>query len=105
MTGNGYDTFSSIPALKAAANNAGSHWFSKGAMQFFSSKIESGMIAGRFFVTSEQCDADSPRLYSVRVVTRDAAATPSLSIDTVGDFQAHATLTDAKAAAKAAAAL
>lgn len=95
----GFNYFSSIPALKAAARNSGSHFFDAAAMRFFNSKIEGGMIGGRWFITSEQFDDESPRLYSVRVVTRDMDATPSLQIDTVGDFQAYATRAEAKAAA------
>lgn len=98
----GYNYFTSIPALKAAARNAGSHFFDKGAMQFFNSRIEGGMIGGRWFITSEQFDDESPRLYTVRVVTRDDAAVPALQIDTVGEFQAYTTKAEARASALAA---
>lgn len=94
----GYNYFSSIPALKAAAKNAGSHFFDKGAMRFFNSKIETGMLQGRYFVTSEQFDDESPRLYSARIVTRDDDATPGLMIDTLGDFQAFKSVAEAKVA-------
>jgi hypothetical protein len=93
----GYDYFSSIPALKASARAAGNKFFSAGAMRFLNSKIEGGIIQGRYFVTSEQCDDDSPRLFTVRVVSRDEAG--RLSIDTVGEFQGYASKTEARAAA------
>jgi hypothetical protein len=35
-------------------------------MRFFRSRVLQGTIGGHFFVTSEQFDANSPRLYTVR---------------------------------------
>lgn len=98
----GYDSFPSIPALKAACRAADNKFFSKGAMEFFNSKVESGMIGGKWFITSEQYDDESPRLYTLRVVSRDMDAVPTLSIDTVGEFQQYETLAMARAAALAA---
>ena len=100
--GDGYTTFSSIPALKAAAAAVDNKFFSRGAMQFFRSRIEGGMLRGRYFITSEQYDDDSPRLYTVRAVSRDENG--RLSIDTVGDFQGYETRAAARAAALEAAA-
>ena len=96
MTTPGYDTFPSIPALKAACRAVDNKFFTKGAMEFFRSKIETGIIGGVYFVTSEQFDDETPRLYTVRKAERQENG--RLSIETVGEFQAHATLAEAKAA-------
>lgn len=78
--------------VKAANAAAGHHWFEKSTMEFFNSRIESGLRNGRFFVTSERCPwADNtpepyPRLYSIR----EAAANGT--IDTYGEFQGYETL-------------
>lgn len=88
--------FDSMPAVKAAFREDGSNWFSKGAMEFFHSKIESELVAGQFFITSEQREPDTERKFSVRKVTRTKAG--SLSIDTIGEFHSHETLAQARAA-------
>lgn len=73
------------------------HWFSRSAMRFFHSRVgEYGYQGpgGVYFVSSEQFNAQSPRLYSVRRQKADG------SIETVGDFQAFKSRSGAHAAAK-----
>lgn len=96
----GYDTFSSIPALKAAATAAGNFWFTKGAMSFFDSRIETGILRGSYFVSSEQYE-DEPRRYTVRHAVRHENGT--LEIETVGELQGYETKADARRAALVAA--
>lgn len=96
MKFDGINTFASIPALKAACRAADNHFFSKGAMQFFKSKVESAMYGGRYFITSEQFETE-PREYRVREVTRDSK-TARIDIETVAT---HTTLQDARADARA----
>lgn len=72
------------------------HWFTPEAMRFFDSHIESSMIGGRFFVTSEQ-PPDGDRAYSVRIAGDDA------TVSTLGEFMQHDSLADALAAANDAA--
>ena len=91
----GFDKFTSIPAVKAAFSAAGSHWFSKGAMQWFNSKIESSLIGGRYFITSERYESDSEKLFNVRKVVRDMNSTPSLDIETVGEHMTYKTKQEA----------
>jgi hypothetical protein len=88
--------FSTINEIKAANKAKGHHWFSEGTMEFFGSQIESGVIGGRYFVTSEKTgfEDDGTRVFSVRVALDDG------SIDTVGEFQEHVTLDSARAAAR-----
>ena len=87
--------FHSIADVKAANRAIGAHWFDASTMRYFRCKIESKLIArassGRmFFITSEQFDDGSPRLYTVREAKADG------SVDTYGKFQEHKTWQDAR---------
>lgn len=71
------------------ANEAtGQNWFSQSTMDWFRSVIETPLIRGRYFVTSER-DGDYPRRYTVRRVADDA------TIETVGEFQGYGTVASA----------
>lgn len=79
-----------LDQIKRAAASAGSHWFEKSTLRFFSSRISSHVYSvpgGALFVSSEQFQGfgteAGPRLYSVRSCTFKG------SIDTVGGFQQH----------------
>jgi hypothetical protein len=85
-----------LDQIKRAAYGAGSHWFDRSAMRYFNSRIGERVHpvpGGALFVSSEQFDWNSPRLYSVRSCTFEG------SIDTVGEFQQYATNSAAHAAA------
>jgi hypothetical protein len=87
-------TYQNIRQIEYANTSAGHHFFDKSTMRFFRSKIASqSVINGRYFITSEQFDASSPRLYTIRVANDDG------TIDTVGEFQAYETVQAAKRAA------
>lgn len=86
-------TFRTIDEVKAANEAAGHNWFSKDTMRFFNSRVCGGLVGGRYFVTSEKYDYDSPRLYTVREVNADG------TVDTVGEFQGYDTADKAKRAA------
>jgi len=85
--------------VMVANERAGQFWFSPSTMRWFQSRVESELIDGRYFVTSEQQpmgyedDEPHPRLFTVRVVSDKGA-----HIETVGEFQQHATMDDALAA-------
>lgn len=81
--------YTSIADVRAANAAIGGHWFERGSMRFFNSVIESKLIGGRWFVTSERMDLDRRKLYSVR------EALPTGEIDTVGEFQGYGTREDA----------
>lgn len=83
------DRITSIAELKALNAKNGGCWFEPSTMRFFRTKIESGIIGGRYFITSEQQDDDRPRNYTVRSFDTDG------SIDTVGKFHEHHTKADA----------
>ena len=84
--------FDSMEDLIEANKSAGNYWFSPSTMAWFGSRIESGLIGGRYFVTSEQ-GPDEPRRYSVREAQSDA------TIETVGEFYAYRTVEEALAVA------
>lgn len=88
--------FASMTEVKAAFDTAGNNWFSPSTMKWWHSKVESDLIGGQFFITSEQRERDTERKFSVRKVGRDSNG--GLSIDTVGEFHAHATLAQARRA-------
>jgi len=70
--------------VKRINRERGQHWFSPDTMRFFRSKIETegALIGDKYFITSEQRDYDTPRLYSVRIFDRGTGA-----VNTVGEFQ------------------
>jgi hypothetical protein len=88
--------FQTMSQVIAEHKRRDGHWFDKDAMRFFDSKIESPLIEGRYFVSSEQCHhsdgTSSPRLFTVREVSAEA------DIDTVGEFQGYKTKRAARAA-------
>lgn len=86
--------YQNIRQIEYANTSAGQHFFDPATMRFFRSKIASrSVINGRYFITSEQFDASSPRLYTIRRANDDG------TIDTVGEFQQYATIEAAKRAA------
>lgn len=85
----GYDEFTSMPAVRAAFNAAGSKWFSKGAMKWFNSKVESSLIGGRYFITSERYETSDPKLFNIRKVVRESDG--RLDIETVGEHMTYTT--------------
>ena len=87
--------FRTISEIQAANERLGHHWFEPGALRFFNSRVGCTVYASRYFVSSEQFDYTSPRLYTVRRANDDG------SIDTVGEFQAYRTCAEARQAIKA----
>jgi hypothetical protein len=79
----------SIADLKRLNEQNGGCWFEKASMRFFGTRIESGILRGHYFITSEQQDDDRPRKFTVRSFDDEG------SIETVGEFHAH----DSKASA------
>ena len=84
ITTNAQNRLHTLSQIKRAAEAAGSHWFSKGALSFFSSRISSQVYSvpgGALFVSSEE--TLGCRLYSIR------SCTFAGSIDTVGSFRRY----------------
>ena|SRR3990167_2108062 len=87
--------FNTIQEIERANENRGHHFFKPAAKRFFRSRIGETVYGGRYFVTSEQFDYSSPRLYTVRMANDDG------SIETIGEFQAYRTSSQARAAIRA----
>ncbi len=83
-------TFVNITEIKQANKNLGEHFFDRASMRFFNSRVESKVLRGRYFVTSE-IGPDEHKLYSVRM------ADESGSIETIGEFNVFETIREAKA--------
>ena len=66
----------------------GGKWFNRETMQFFGSKVESKLIADRYFITSETHGSETKR-YTIREVLEN------YDIDTVGAYCAYETLEEA----------
>lgn len=94
-------TFFSVEEIRRANELRGQHFFERGTMRFFASRVGYRAIplaAGALFVTSEQQRGDEhPRLYTVR------RAFPDGSVSTFGEFQAYRSRAAAWRAAEAAA--
>lgn len=82
--------YTDIAEMKQANTEAGQFFFSPGAMEFFNSVIETGVLYGRYFITSERAELSDPKRYTVRMLDDNARD------HTVGEFQQHATLDSAK---------
>ena len=100
-TQNQQGAFDSIAHVRAANYNLGHHWFDKGALRFFGSRVHDKLYGGRYFVSSEQDSGfgslgaawGGARRYTVRVANSDG------SIETVGEFGQYASRSGAHAAA------
>jgi hypothetical protein len=68
-----------IAGLRALNEKNGGCWFEPSAMRFFGTRIESGIIRGRYFVTSEQ-PPHGTRAYSLRSFDDEG------DVSTVGKF-------------------
>ena len=69
-------SFRDMADVRRANGAAGYHFFNPDTMEFFHSRVESELLFGRWFVTSEQYDPDrpefGPRAYTARSVSPDA---------------------------------
>lgn len=69
---------------------AGQYFFSRETMRFFASRVESSLLRGGYFISSERAGfASTKRLYTVRQVRDD------WSIATVGAFNGYRSKADA----------
>jgi hypothetical protein len=82
--------FNTMTDIRHANYALGHCWFAPDTMRWWHSRIVSGVLGERYFVTSECQDDNHPRLFTVRMANDDG------SIDTVSDFQQFRTLTEAR---------
>lgn len=87
--------FNSVPDMKKTVKAAGSHFFDKDAMKFFNSKIETPLMSGSFFVTSEYRDDPAEKRYTPRYFTRGEDG--SYTHHDIGEFNTLETLAEARA--------
>lgn len=83
-----------IAQVKEANIASGHYWFDPDSMRFFGTKILGGLVAGRYFVTSEK-PPYGPRKYSIRKVKNAQG-----HIDTVSEFCQYGTARAARAGLK-----
>jgi hypothetical protein len=72
--------FSTIQEIRDANIKIGNNWFSPDTIRFFKSKIESNVLHGRYFISSEKAPGCG-RKFTIRIAADDG------SIGTVGEFQ------------------
>ncbi len=61
------------------------YFFTRKTMRFFNSRIESSILKGRYFITSEQYSQSDNRQFTLREISIDLNG--DYSINTIGDFQ------------------
>lgn len=81
----------SVSELRALNAENGGCWFEPSTMRFFKTRIESGILGGKYFVSSEEGPSGGRR-YSVRSFDEKG------SVDTVGEFQEHGSAAAARQA-------
>lgn len=89
--------FYAVSEVERAMDQQGSFWFCPTSMRFFSTRLGQDVYGGRYFITSEQFDYNSPRLYTIREVVLEDG---KLFINTVGEFQGYRTRAQAVSAVK-----
>jgi hypothetical protein len=93
--------FANLAEVKKANANSGRFWFSPATLEYFHCRVETGLIRGRYFITSE-CREPEPyrdvrgreqeateRRYTVRYAQDDAA------IETIGEFMQYGSCAEA----------
>ncbi len=86
--------------FKELNKSKGFHWFSKGTMRYFKSRISNWDSVTGYFITSEHGPGNAsetffngPRKFSIRKANFDNG-----NVDTIGQFQQYNTLGAAKTA-------
>lgn len=82
--------FKYIGDIKRANKQAGQNFFEAGNMEFWGSSVVSGVLRGEYFITSEDNFDRTRKLFTVR------KAHCTGQVTTVGEFQQHETVEDAK---------
>jgi len=79
-----------LAEMKKRDSETGQYWFSKGAMAFFNTKIESEPTEKGYFVTSEYMEDPKEKRYTIRLFDQKTN-----KVETIGDFRQHETLSEA----------
>lgn len=81
--------FKNMKEVEEKNKSMGNYWFSDGAIDFFKSKIETELIDGRYFISSEK-QRRQERKYTIREVSKEGR------IKTVGEYRQFNTKEEAK---------
>ncbi len=81
--------FRNMEQVIMANEEIGQFWFSGATMAFFNSRIETALLKGEYFVTSERENPRHEKIFTIRVVASGG------KIDTHGYFQGFTTLEEA----------
>lgn len=72
----------------------GNHFFDRDSMRFFDSRIESGLLDNKYFITSEQFHGSDGYSESRKYTIREAK--PDGKIETIGEFNSFKSKLEAK---------
>jgi hypothetical protein len=87
-------TFKTLAEFKAINKAQGNHFFDRKTMQFFNSRIESGLLHDAYFITSESDMHNTERFYNVRSI--GMLENGEYTINTIGGFNTIKTKEGAK---------
>jgi len=76
--------------LKKVQEEKNLHFFDEKTMHFFNSEIETTLLVGDFFITSEKRRSTGPKKFTIRRAKHDGR------IDTISEFMEFDTLKEAK---------
>lgn len=84
--------FKTLSEFKTAymAQGEGHHFFDRDTMRFFHSRIESGLLKGKYFITSESDMRNTTRFFNVQMIE------DNFRINTVAPFNTLTTKERAK---------
>ena len=86
-------TYKSMAEIRKANKEIGNYFFSPSTMAFFKSKIETDVLYGKFFITSE-INPSGQKRYTIREANTEG------EINTIGEFHSFRFLHDAEDALK-----
>ena len=81
--------FTTMEQVKQANRARGQHWFDADTLEYWGTEIHGELMAGEFFITSEDNFNRDARFFTIRKVSDTGR------ISTVGTWQQHPTLVDA----------
>jgi hypothetical protein len=77
--------FKNMTEVRQCNDLYGYHWFERDTMRFFKSRVGNTVYGGKYFISSEQREWNTPRRYTVR------EALETGNIETVSEFMQYAT--------------
>jgi len=87
--------FNTLSEVRQANKSLGNYWFNRHTMKFWGSKIESSLLKGRFFISSELSIRKDNRRFTIREVKPDGSI-ETLNINKLDGFRAYYSKDQAK---------